>query len=106
MWYVMLIDLHMLNHQQGGQQWCLYPWGVFLPSPAPPADAFRYTNDSPSQIVCTFQTAVISLGLRVSETTGEPFERRILVSCSTLGPFAVNSVVFLYYTFWWLVSPV
>lgn len=43
----------------------------------------------------TFQTAVISLGLRVNETAWKPFNRVLSISYSMLGPLSVSIIDFL-----------
>ena len=67
---------------------------MFPPPPTPPIDAFRFTNDSFTYSLGTFQTAVISLDLRVNETACEPFTRGDSVSYSTLGPLDVSFIGF------------
>lgn len=58
-----------------------YLWGAFLPSLSPPANAFRYKN---TYSFGTFQTAIISWGVRERLRLHERFQRRVSVSYSTL----------------------
>lgn len=69
-------------------------WGVFSPSPAPPAKAFRITNNFPSHIVLALFKLHYFPGCLGNETTCRSFKKGISVSYSTLGPLAISSVRF------------